>query len=178
MMQAKMRAVQRGATLIVALVMLVILTLFALTMIKMSSGNLLVVGNMQVQKETEAAAQQMVERHLDTINAFESAVTLAQPSPPTTACGTTSGGTTVNWTLVGGKYVCQLTNNGYTTKVYLPECTYSEPSPGYAIDEVPGYSPPEDTYWDVAAEAQDSLTGAKVEIHQGVRIQRTKGNCP
>ena len=56
------RHTQRGATLIVSLVMLVVMTLFALSAINLSSMNLKVVGNMQAQRLMEMAAQDAIER--------------------------------------------------------------------------------------------------------------------
>lgn len=163
---------QRGATLLVALVLLVVLTLFALTMIRLSTGSLQVVGNMQAQKATEAVAQEVIEQKLGSITAFDDAVKIKPPEATTADCTKGTG-----WTAEGSTCMQTQTASGYTTKVYLPECIYRETSPGYPIDEMPGYSPPDDTYWDIKSTAEDSLTGARSEVHQGVKIQRTKGNC-
>lgn len=53
---------QRGMTLIVSLVMLIMLTMFALSTMNLSNSNLKVVGNQQAQRAVEAAAQQAIER--------------------------------------------------------------------------------------------------------------------
>ena len=55
---------QRGATLIVSLIMLVVLTLFAVSAINLSNTNLKIVGNMQAQKMMEMVAQDAIERML------------------------------------------------------------------------------------------------------------------
>lgn len=55
---------QRGATLLVALVMLVVLTLLVLSAIRSSNTNLRIAGNMQMQGEATAAAQQAIEQVL------------------------------------------------------------------------------------------------------------------
>ena len=55
---------QQGATLIVSLVMLVVMTLFAVSAINLSSMNLKIVGNMQAQRLMEMAAQDAIERML------------------------------------------------------------------------------------------------------------------
>src|SRR5712691_8061524 len=57
---------QRGATLVVALIMLVLLTLFAVSAMNTSMVNLKVVGNMQSRSEALAAAQQAIETVLST----------------------------------------------------------------------------------------------------------------
>jgi Tfp pilus assembly protein PilX len=55
---------ERGATLLVSLIMLVILTLFVIAAINMSSVNLKIVGNVQTQKKLEADIQQAIEQVL------------------------------------------------------------------------------------------------------------------
>ena len=57
---------QSGATLLVALVMLVILTLFAITAINFTNINTRIVGNQQFKKEAESAAQQAIEQIIST----------------------------------------------------------------------------------------------------------------
>lgn len=57
---------QRGATLLVSLIMLVVLTLFVISAINLTNVNLRIVGNMQIQKEIEAAAQQAIEKVIST----------------------------------------------------------------------------------------------------------------
>ena len=52
---------QRGATLVVALVMLLALTLLVVSAIRSSNTNLRIAGNMQIQGEVIAAAQQATE---------------------------------------------------------------------------------------------------------------------
>ncbi len=52
---------QRGATLIITLVMLVVLTLFAITSLNTANSNLKVVGNMQARTEAANIAQEAIE---------------------------------------------------------------------------------------------------------------------
>ena len=52
---------QSGATLITALIMLIVLTLLVVSGIRASNTNLRIAGNMQMQEETVAAAQQAIE---------------------------------------------------------------------------------------------------------------------
>ena len=53
---------QRGMTLIVSLVMLIMLTMFAISTMNLSNSNLKVVGNQQALRAVEAAAQQALEQ--------------------------------------------------------------------------------------------------------------------
>ena len=55
---------QRGSSLLLSLVMLVVLTLLVVSAIRMSNSNLKSVGNMQFKNEAVAAAQQAIERQV------------------------------------------------------------------------------------------------------------------
>ena len=94
---------QRGATLLVSLIMLVVLTLFAVTGFNLSSVNLKIAGNFQQQRYLEASVQQAVEQFLSspsgfalvpagqtyTVNGFSVAVSTpcTRPSRPSGAAG-------------------------------------------------------------------------------------------
>jgi Tfp pilus assembly protein PilX len=71
---------QRGATLLVALIMLVVLTLFVVSALNTSKTNLQVVGNMQAKSEALAAGQEALESVLST-TAFISTPANAVPVP-------------------------------------------------------------------------------------------------
>lgn len=62
---------QRGATLLISLIMLVVLTLFAVAGFNLSSVNLKIAGNFQAQRGMEAVAQQAIEQVLSTSAAFK-----------------------------------------------------------------------------------------------------------
>ncbi|TAM43402.1 MAG: hypothetical protein EPN61_08220 [Burkholderiaceae bacterium] len=55
------RPSQAGATLLIAMIFLVLLTLIVISAIKATNVNTKVVGNMQIQEESKAAAQQAIE---------------------------------------------------------------------------------------------------------------------
>lgn len=70
---------QRGITLLVGLIMLVVLTLLVISAIRSSNTNLRIVGNMQVQEEASAAAQQAIEQVISsnfTANPVSSVITV------------------------------------------------------------------------------------------------------
>ncbi|HZN86576.1 MAG TPA: PilX N-terminal domain-containing pilus assembly protein, partial [Burkholderiales bacterium] len=64
MMRSAIR--QRGATLVIALIMLVLLTLFAVSSMNTANTNLRVVGNMQSRNEALYAAQETLETVIST----------------------------------------------------------------------------------------------------------------
>ena len=53
---------QRGATLVIGMIMLVLITLFVLAAVNMSTINLRVMGNTQARNESISAAQQAIEQ--------------------------------------------------------------------------------------------------------------------
>lgn len=63
---------QRGAALLVALFLLVMMTMLAVSSINMSTVNLKIVGNMQWQKEMDAAAFEAIEQVLSQYTLFTS----------------------------------------------------------------------------------------------------------
>jgi len=95
---------QRGATLLVVLVMLVVLTLLGIASIRMSSTSMLIVGNMQARRFVENQAQLAVEEVLNSIDAFN--------NPTSTPAVTAPAGLTVN---VGDRI-----------------CVFSSPAAGYS----------------------------------------------
>jgi hypothetical protein len=84
---------ERGATLIVTLIMLIMLTLFAISAMNTSTTNLQVVGNMQMRSEALASTQQAIETAIST-TAFVDTPTNAIPEPcgaPNTLCTDLNG---------------------------------------------------------------------------------------
>src|SRR3989449_5381556 len=74
---------QRGMTLLVVLVMLVVITLLGIASIRISGSNLLVVGNMQSRKLVENYGLQAIEQVMNSIapfNAPTSAVAVTVPA--------------------------------------------------------------------------------------------------
>jgi len=53
---------QRGATLLISLIMLVLLTMFAVSAITLSTSTSKIVGNMQAKKNADAIAQRIVDQ--------------------------------------------------------------------------------------------------------------------
>jgi len=79
----KMRT-QHGATLITALFFLVIMTLFAVSSINMSTVNFRVISNMQAQKQIEGAVQDAIEQSISSMSQFSL-------TPSATTVSTTMG---------------------------------------------------------------------------------------
>lgn len=148
---------QRGATLFVTLVALVILTLLAVVAIRSSTMGLLLSGNAQVALEAEAAAQAGIDRFIGNIANFEAP--LANAAPPTEII------------VIGGR--------SYSVVLPPPRCQSSNPAPGYSLVQKPGGGPPMDQIWQVSATAGESNSSALVAIVQGVKVRMPVGAlCP
>lgn len=142
---------QRGATLIVGLIMLVLITLMMLTAFMMSSTNLKSVGNMQSRDEATAAANVAIEQ---VIGLDFHSLTAAQP------------------------YEVDIDRNPntapYQVIVTVERCKRSTAAPSSEA-ELSGVSSniantsDFDTVWELKAVVSDASTGASVTVLQGVR---------
>lgn len=96
------RSKQTGATLVVALMMLVVLALLGVTAVNNSMVNLRIVGNMQAHQDAEAVSQEAIEQVISSIAIFNN----PQPSNITLA--------------------------GVTVQVSEPACLDVRPAEGYS----------------------------------------------
>lgn len=131
---------QRGATLLVSLIMLVVLTLFVISAINLTNVNLRIAGNMQIQGETQAAAQQAIDQLISI--------------PLTTAATEPDVNIDINHDSVTD-YTAKLSKQCIGSKVS------KDTDPSAHIY---------DSTWDIRSEVTDPRTGAKTVIHQGVAV--------
>ena len=142
---------QRGATLIVGLVMLVVLTLLVLSAIRSSTINMRIAGNMQMQEEAKAAAYTAIETVI-------SSSTFTTTPPATTRV---SIGKLADYPVTFAKPTCVSAYPTVKTDPGLPEeCTGSA-----GLMPVCYW-----TTWDISASVIDPFSGASTEAHQGVRV--------
>lgn len=170
---------QRGITLVVALIMLVVLTLLALSAVTDSNSNLRVAGNMQQQAEAAAAAQQAIEEILS--NNF----TLAPVSSVISV--NVNNGTAPNYTVSVSTPACVNTaplNN--STPNLPPECLSSTVVTNTGIVNASGVATTSPQSWcnaqlwelTATATSVDS-SGATTTAHQGASLNVPVGtNCP
>jgi hypothetical protein len=146
---------QRGATLIVGLIMLVLITLVVTTAFIISSTNLKSVANMQYREEALASANNAIEQVVSSTALF-----LAP----------------VSTNIVVGDYAVTVTPTClYTTDVILNSS--SDPSSNIytqgGVGGGSGVAGYKNTFWDLAATAVDTtlgFSGAAVTAHQGIKI--------
>jgi Tfp pilus assembly protein PilX len=185
---------QRGTTLIVALIMLVLLTLFAVSSFNTANTNLKVVGNMQQKNEALNAAQAAIETVISTPQ-FIANPANAVPTPcgsANTLCADVTGDSVPDFTttLVGPDYptgphqpTCVTVRPIKNQELVLTTPT-GDPNPedlGCAIGVTPGSSGIEkamtgdslcaNTVWEIKARTVSSLSGAAVIVTQGVGVR-------
>ena len=144
---------QRGATLVVGLIMLLLLTVAVSSAFTLSGVNLKAVANMQYRTEATAAANAAIEEVISSDAIFLTPATK------------------------------DITVAGYTVKILAPVClravdvkvdTSNDSNPNIVIEGqsgVGGATGFQDTYWNVPAQVKDSATGLEVTINQGVKIR-------
>lgn len=163
---------QRGMTLLIAMVLLVVITLFVVSMIRLGNTNANIVGNMQAQKAVVAEAQQAVEVGLSSYTFFDDVI--QSKNYWGTKTSLTYAELWANYAPSGALSTPPATQSGSIT-LYRPQCVYFETASGYSA--LSGVAP-QDTYWDMRVDASDAFTSATTEVHQGIRMRLPAGNCP
>ena len=151
---------QRGVTLIIGLIMLVLITLMVTTAFMLSNTNLKAVGNMQFRDEAIAAANVATE---DVLSSLLSGGSTVQPPERTISIDINNDGT-----------------SDYSVAISAPTCVRSTeigggasgPGTGSSVTlGLPSGTPPTyNTVWDVDANVTDAASGAAVRVRQGVRV--------
>lgn len=178
----RMHRRQQGVTLIMALIMLVLLTLLALTSFNLGNSNLKIVSNMQQREQAIAAANEVLEETISSTRFFNTpTAALADPCDgPNSRCVDTDG------------------DKKPDIKVQLtpaPECVKAQPikntqlnlaeseDAGCAVGSGQnfgvagandGNSQCANSIWDVTAVATDMNTQASVTVTQGVAVRVAK----
>ena len=145
---------QRGITLFVGLIMLVLITLMVTSAFTLSTSNLKSVGNMQARDEAIAAANQAIEHVLS--------------SPFTTAPAAEEINVDIN-------------NDGvtdYVASIAIPICVRasSESAAVKTSGTLPSMSTVNtyNTLWNIEATIDDAKTGAKTIVQTGTRVLLTQ----
>jgi hypothetical protein len=168
---------ERGITLLIVLIMLLVITLVSITSFKLSNANLQVVNNMQLRNQTKEAAQAAIEATVST------PVFTTVPNIPVT--------TTVSVGGSGGSDIQVVTT---------PTCVAIQPIPNSALNlsnpddigcvsgvgqqnGIVGTNGPNsmcsNSVWNIEAVATDLSTNAKSTINQGEAVRvSSSASCP
>lgn len=139
---------QQGAALVVSLMLLVILTLLAVSTINTTTVNMRIVNNMQDRQQAELAAVMALEYVLSDDTRFTAGTSLT------------------------------LSVNNVSATVAKPVCLSSQVQAGSSAVQGGGNLTLQDTVWiaDVTVDNTDS-GGASVQARQGVSLLLPAGNC-
>lgn len=139
--------------MLVGLIMLVLLTLIAVSAIESTTSSIQVVGNAQFREEATAAAKQAIENVMSN-NGF----TTVAPAPQNIDVNN-DGTTDYKVTFIPAPSCFRYKAVDTTTETGLPKDCYG--STGNLCYR---------TYWDITAVVNDATTGAQVTVHQGVKL--------
>ncbi|TAK65663.1 MAG: hypothetical protein EPO19_16795 [Betaproteobacteria bacterium] len=168
-MNAPMRR-QRGATLLVGLIMLVLLTLMAVTSFRLGKSNLQIVGNMQYRTETVRAAEEAVEAAISLPTSISVASTA---NVDVNADGTPDVAVSITPVLVQAHV---LTNASLNLTDPDPAkrqhgCALGQAQAFGVVGAAVGNSLCARTLYDLRVLATEASTNTSVEIHQGISVQ-------
>lgn len=163
---------QRGATLIISLIMLVVVTVLVLYSIRAGNTNLRIAGNMQVQAEAYAATEIGIEKTIEQIKATDLISMIPSQTIPVTLNG-------LQYNVVAaapGKCLMEVT--------VLNESLKDTPEDRPCIAEVGGdfmlddkgkpISKPSECknqLWELRADVTEAMSGAKLSQVQGLTIR-------
>jgi Tfp pilus assembly protein PilX len=170
----KMNKRESGATLVVSLVMLVVLTMLVVTAIRSSTSNMRIAGNMQAKAEATAAGQQAIEQVIS--NNFTAAPTEVHINVDT--AGTTYAVKVTKPTCDSTK---GLTNDELVASDPLDQvCMGSGLPQNTGIIDASGHGGSTTTWcykqqWDVQADVTEENSGVSVTQHQGVALRVPAG---
>lgn len=183
---------QRGAVLVVGLIMLLLITLIAAAAVRMSTTHVQVVGNEQFKTEATMAANYALDLVLNDKN-FTDAKLSTQPVQVALAGAAGTDAPVKSLTATYTDPECQRyrfikkqelvkkvanQSGGYTYTVAPSDaaCIAGMPSTGITIVNPSAGSLDDNslcvtTLWDVAATVEDDATGAAVTLHQGIEMR-------
>jgi Tfp pilus assembly protein PilX len=180
-----MRRQQRGITLVLSMIMLVLLTIVALSTFNIGKSGLQVVGNAQHQMQATNAAHSVIQQVISTPNFAESPDNVLDNS-----------NCPVGVTAPANSRCVDLYGDGKTTLVVAmspqPQCLQIQPIPAASLDltrpqdlgcavgenqnlgiagVVSGASMCSNSLWEVNAAASDPISRAQSSVAQGVSMR-------
>ncbi|WP_342116136.1 hypothetical protein [Pseudoduganella sp. OTU4001] len=171
---------QRGMTLIMALVMLVLITLLAVSSFNLGKSSIQVVNNMQNRDEGIAASRRVLDEAISGTRFFETPEdALATPCGDSNKrCHDINGDGKVDIVTTLQKPACVKARTIKTTELDLAieddrNCTVGTGNTfGMAgTGSVTGNSLCADSTWEITATSEDQQVASKVEVVQGVGVR-------
>lgn len=172
MMSLKKRK-QQGATLLVGMIMMVVLTLLVVFSLRSGNTNLRIAGNMQSQAEATAATQQVIEQVIEQIKVTDNIGSILGQTVPVS-----TGGATYNVvTLPMNKCLMEVSilNADLDPSVAQDVPCFENPDGDGLIkhDGAMSSKPSacKNQLWEVRADVTDLNSGAKVTQVQGLALR-------
>jgi Tfp pilus assembly protein PilX len=184
-----MRSQQQGATLLVSLIILVLMTLLGVSSFMLGKSNMQTVGNMQQRNEAMAAAQETVEETVSKTQFFETP-TNAVPNgcAANTKCVDVNADGKSDVTVVLATPKCvqaQVVQNAALNYANAEDagCAIGAGQGLFGVEgATTGNSLCADSVWELSAEATDDVTESKVTVTQGAAVRVSTDNiatsCP
>ena len=172
---------QRGVVMVMGLILLMVMTLLALTTLNIGKSSLQIVGNMQWRQQVISAAQEAIDDAISTTRLFLSpgAIYLSPCAGPNTKCVDISGDGTADITVaLTPTPTCvkaQVFKNA-SIKLNLNDpndqaCVLSSSQTfGIAGAQVAN-SLCSDTVWQIRAQATDNATQTAIAVTEGVAVR-------
>ena len=158
------QARERGAALVVGLIMLVLITLMLITALNLGTTNFRAMANMQFRGEAIAAANQAIEQVISSPFAAAPAAEVINVD------------------------IDNDTTTDYVVNVAVPQCIYAQPAfaaapSSLSLPTTMTVSSTWNTVWDLDATSTDTAdTGTAVRVRAGVRVLLTDAEkdavCP
>jgi Tfp pilus assembly protein PilX len=181
---------QQGMTLIVALVMLVLITMLAMTTFNLGKSSIQVVGNMQNRDEGVAASRQVIDEALSSTRFFNTpADALASPCDGSnTRCLDMNGdGKADVQTVLSPPPSCVKARSIKSSELDFTNtedqgCVLGGSQSFGVAGTVTGDSLCADSTWEVSAVSTDQVAQTSVQVVQGVAVRVAKddieASCP
>ncbi len=170
---------QHGATLLVSMIMLILMTLLVVSMFYFGKGNLQIVANMQQQHEVVSAAQGTVERAISSSLFFTNPSSVF-PTPCTTAntlCVDSNNDGVADITVVLTPVPsCIKVQTILNSALDLSNsedlgCTVGVQQSFGVAGATSGNSMCASSTWEITAVANDAVTEAQASVTQGVSVR-------
>ena len=186
-----MRRRQTGTVLVVALIMLVLVTMLAVTSFNLGKSNLQIVSNMQHRNEAIAAGREAIEEVLSSTRFFatpEDALASPCNGNSNTRCVDSNGDGRADVIVTLSPPPSCIKAQTIKTIALDPAlaedvgCTLGVAQSFGVVGTITGDSLCANSLWDITAGATDAVTETRVALTQGVSVRVAKDdiatNCP
>lgn len=170
---------QRGATLVIALIMLVLLTLFAVSALNTGTTDLKVIGNMQARSEAMNAAEQTIETVISRslfITSPANAVLNPCGAANTLCTDINNDGVTDYTTKLNPQPACVKVDPIKNADLNMAkkvdrDCAVQQQQQFGVAGAVSGNSLCANSIWEITAETTSAANGATAAVTQGIGVR-------